>query len=420
MGRLERRVHLHTLLEPFLVDLGQHWFRADRHRHRRHRMGILLFAVSGVQVIRQVVLNGVRARLRTGDLFSLQILFVVGGADETRATHDSAGSPLEAVLGDLDVRFDRIQQTAAGQHVGVRDGGSGDHRRRVRMLLDVQLHRFLGAEGLVADSALVNLLAVVRHLVELEHVVVAEGLLADVADVGLLAGVGARMHLQLLGAGEALLTRLAHVRLLAGVRAHVYHELAALYERLGAHGAHVRSLAGVDAHVTVELAAVLERAFAYVALVRPFLGVDAPVHAQVLLHRERLLAELALERLLAGVRAEVAGESRRHRERLTADVAAIRILTLFAVGPQVALVHALLRKPLLTEETLVLATGLRDRRADGLRAATWRGEHGEIRAAHQILHRIRRLEAGGGRHAARHRHRRWIRHGFRLIIAQHR
>lgn len=64
------------------------------------------------------------------------------------------------------------------------------------MVLDVRLHAFLGIEGVVADGALVDLLAVVGDLVELEDVVVAEGFAADLAGIRFFAGVGPGVHLE--------------------------------------------------------------------------------------------------------------------------------------------------------------------------------------------------------------------------------
>lgn len=223
---------------------------------------------------------------------------------------------------------------------------------RVRVRLDVHFHGLLRVKGLVTERALVDLGAVVRHLVELEHVVVSEGLAADVAGVGLFASVRARVHLELLGTGESLATGLADVRFFAGMSAHVNDELTALDERLGADGALVWTLARVYPHVSVEFSAVLERSVAHVALVRAFLRVDTSVHAQVLLHRERLVAVLALVGLLAGVRAVVARQSRRNRESFAADIAPVRVLALLAVGPQVTLICSLLVEILTAKNTL--------------------------------------------------------------------
>lgn len=409
--RFQRRAHHYARLKALLLDVGEHGFRRVNGR-RDHRLRILLLPVTRIQVIRQLALNSVRTRRRVRiGLFSLHaILLVVDGGDRSceqtlRARRnngrtETAAAVTGATLGNLDIRLDR-RRWRGDAAVG---DGRGEGRRRFRVLLDVLLHRLFRVEGLVADRTLVHLLAVVRDLVQLEHVVVAERLAADLTGIGLLAGVGARVHLQLLRTGETLFARLAHVRLLAGVRAHVYHQLAALDERLGAYAALVRPFAGMDAHVTVQFAAVLERAAAHVAFVRPFLRVDTPVDAEVLLHRKRFAAVLALVRLLTCVGAIVARQPRWNGERFAALVAAIRIFALLAVGSQVILVHVLLRKVLLTDHALVLSDAARRRRRRHRRGCRWpgrvrrlraatsrRGEHRQIRAAHQTLHRVHRF-----------------------------
>ena len=117
----------------------------------------------------------------------------------------------------------------------------------------------LGSEGCGADGAFVHLLPVVRHLVQLQHVVVTEGLAADIATVGFLTSVRSHVHLELLGAGEPFIASPADVRLLPGVGAHVDDQLAALDEGLVADAAGMRSLPCVDPHVAVQLARVLQQ-----------------------------------------------------------------------------------------------------------------------------------------------------------------
>lgn len=64
------------------------------------------------------------------------------------------------------------------------------------MIFDVGFHAFFGIEGVVANGAFVNLLAVVSHLVELQNVVVAEGFTTDFTRVRFFAGVGSRVNLE--------------------------------------------------------------------------------------------------------------------------------------------------------------------------------------------------------------------------------
>ena len=70
----------------------------------------------------------------------------------------------------------------------------------------------LGAEGGLAQSALVDLLGEVRHLVQLQDVVVAEGLATDIAAVGLFFGVSPVVDLELLTTAEPFVADATDVR----------------------------------------------------------------------------------------------------------------------------------------------------------------------------------------------------------------
>lgn len=126
------------------------------------------------------------------------------------------------------------------------------------MALNVRLHALLRIERVVAYSAFVNLLAVVRDLVELQDVVVSERLPADVARVRLFPSVGPGVYFELFRTCKAFCADAADVGFFAGVGAHVDDQLAGLDEGFGADGAFVRPLAGVYPHVAVELAGMLK------------------------------------------------------------------------------------------------------------------------------------------------------------------
>lgn len=203
------------------------------------------------------------------------------------------------------------------------------HIDTFRVAFDVGLHALLRVERVIANGAFVHFFAVVRHLVQLQHVVVAKGLSANFARVWLFPSVRARVDFQLFAAGEALLAHRADIGLFTSVRAHVDHQLSGLDEGFGANGAFVRTLSRVDSHVAMELARMLERSGTNLALVRALFRVDAPMDAQVLLHAEALVAELAPEGLLPRVGAVVPGETCRHGECLGANVATVRVGAFF-------------------------------------------------------------------------------------------
>lgn len=134
------------------------------------------------------------------------------------------------VWGDRHRRVLVLFVAAGGGTGGLAGGRRGG--RVVGVIPDVRFHALLRVEGVVADRALVHLLAVMGDLVELEHVVVTEGFAADLARVGFLPGVRSRMHLQLFRACEALLAHVADVRLFSRVRSHVDDQLSRLDECL--------------------------------------------------------------------------------------------------------------------------------------------------------------------------------------------
>lgn len=77
--RFQWRAHHYARLEAFLVDVGQHRLRRI-HRRCDHRLRIwlLLPSTPGIQVVRKVALNGIRARRRVRiGLFSLQIFLII-------------------------------------------------------------------------------------------------------------------------------------------------------------------------------------------------------------------------------------------------------------------------------------------------------------------------------------------------------
>ena len=78
----------------------------------------------------------------------------------------------------------------------------------------------LGVEGGLAQSAVVDLLGEVRHLVQLQDVVVAEGLATDIAAVGLFFVVSPVVDLELLTTAEPFVADATNVGSLTGVRPH--------------------------------------------------------------------------------------------------------------------------------------------------------------------------------------------------------
>lgn len=102
---------------------------------------------------------------------------------------------------------------------------------------------------LVADAALVRLLAAVRELVVLVVALLVESLAAELAGEGLVAGVYARVRVERRAAVERFAARVARVRFLLGVYDLVSAERGRLAEPLAADLADERPCSGVHGHV---------------------------------------------------------------------------------------------------------------------------------------------------------------------------
>lgn len=106
---------------------------------------------------------------------------------------------------------------------------------------------------LVADAALVRLLAAVRELVVLVVALLVEALAAELTGEGLVAGVDARVRVERRAAVERFAARVARVRFLLGVDDLVSAQRGRLAEPLAADLADERPRSGVHGHVPCQI-----------------------------------------------------------------------------------------------------------------------------------------------------------------------
>ena len=172
---------------------------------------------------------------------------------------------------------------AAGRPISA--GGVG-----IVQLAGVFLEIKIAAESLAAHAAGERLLLVVRVHVEGQVVHLVEGLVADDALVGLLAAVGQLVVLVVALLMEALAAELADERLESGVDAHVRVERRAAVERLAARVTLVRLVGRVDDLVAAQGRRLPESLAAHLADEGPRARVHRHVARQVVVSVEHFAA----------------------------------------------------------------------------------------------------------------------------------